>query len=183
MKTLREQIENVISSMSYLEKVEYSGRISNPRQVAINRRYSTIRVESAELTEKRLRNKSAVFSESNRYTDSQIRHAIETLIDSAISWHEAREARFGEEERRRKASEEARKAKQAEWIAKLRIAKSGQSEKPIQGTEHDFRVFSNSQLVEAGTDCGAYSIRVPLPANLDKRAEFLAKLDSFIATL
>lgn len=180
MKTLREQIESVISGISCIEKVNHAGNISNPRQVAMNFRYTIYKVESAELTGKTLRNKAVTFNADKEYTDEQIRKAIEALVDSAIRWHEAREARFAEDARREKAAKDARDAKQSEWIAKLRVAKSGQSETPIEGTEHQFRVLTAPQLIEAGNEHGAFSIRVPLPADLDARADFLARLDSFL---
>lgn len=169
-----------ISEISAVELVQYEGRIANPRQVAIERKYSSYYVCSSETTAHG-KHKSVRFHEDDNLTTEAIQAKVIALVDSAIRDSEEQAKRDEESRKRHEASKTAKEKAERAWIAKLRFAKSGQTEKPIEGTENQFRAFSARQLVGAGN--GHYGIQVALPIDLDKRAEFLAKLDSFIQTL
>lgn len=174
-------IQNIVEQISGIELVKYESRISNPRQVAVNWAFETVSVSSYRPTNRR-RNARVVFSLNETTHPDAVRAKVEKLVADAIEYAEAEAKKEVENRAAHAHSTAAKEARDAAWIAKLRLAKSGQTENPLEGTENQFRVFSARQLMESANDWNL-SIRVPLPADADKRAEYLAKLDSFLATL
>lgn len=126
------------------------------------------------------------FSAYIKNTDDseRIREIACGLIARAIDQHEADQLAEQRGRERAAVQEAKEKQEQLEWINLVRVAFGGNAGEALPADLKP-RVFSDQQLVDAGKAnwSGGYSIKVPLPLDLDKRAEFLAKLDALVASL
>lgn len=112
-------------------------------------------------------------------TEEEAKAKILALIARATKDHESVVAAEKIAEAARIRGKAAEEAAVADWRGKLRVARGGKPDEQLTD-ETRFRILSDYQLLEART---AYplSIRVPLPTDLDARAAFLAKLETFLA--